>query len=92
MTSTTDTLIALLHPILAWHGNGWHHGGWWILWLVVWALIVAVGLTLLWRTRQRPHDGASAKTILAERFARGEITETEYRERLETLKRIEGSG
>jgi putative membrane protein len=69
-------------------GHGWHHGGWWILWLLAWALVVAVLVTLVWRSRRPPRDGDTAKSILAERYARGEISADEYRERQETLDKI----
>jgi putative membrane protein len=80
-------LIALITPLADDHG--WHHGGWWILWLVVWAALIALVVVLVLRTRSGgpPAAGADpAATILAERYARGEITDQEYRERLKTLR------
>jgi putative membrane protein len=62
--------------------------GWWPLWLLFWiALVVAVGW-LLWRRWGRPRgDGLDrARELLAERYARGELTSDEYRERLEQLQ------
>jgi putative membrane protein len=68
-----------------WHeGGGWHHGHWWI-WTLLWGLVLALALAAFWRSRRAPRAGDSAKTILAERYAKGEITPEEYRERLATL-------
>jgi putative membrane protein len=53
--------------------------------LLFWVLIVA-GIVVLVRYFGRPGStGSSSETILAERFARGEIDEEEYRSRLRTL-------
>ena len=62
--------------------NGHHH--WWICALIV-ALLIAVAVVLVRRRRRAPRAGGSARTILAERYARGELTAEEYRERLTTL-------
>ena len=74
------------------YGNGM--GGWGLGLmavgnLVVWALVV-VGVVALLRHLDRrgatPHR-PTAEELLAERFARGDITEQEYRERLDVLRR-----
>jgi putative membrane protein len=69
-------------------GDGWDHA-WWPLWLVFW-LAVAIGAVWFFTRRRRdggPQDGISrARDILAERFARGELTVDEYRERLGQLQ------
>ena len=69
--------------------DGEHHGFWFpfaFLWLVllglvVWFVVRGAG----WR-HHHPSDMDRARGILAERFARGEITGEEYRERLEQLR------
>lgn len=70
-------------------GPGWHgpHGGpGWPFGLFFLLLIVALVVTTSWLvTRGRPRRKAAAeraKEILAERYARGEISSEEYRERL----------
>jgi putative membrane protein len=74
--------------------NGWHHGWFW-LWPLVPLFWIAVLFTcarlLLWRGRRRPwaaYGGPAPdpRAILAERYARGEITLEEYRERLANLQ------
>jgi putative membrane protein len=61
--------------------------GWWPLWLLSWLVIVAAVAWFLWRRWGRPRgDGLDrAREILAERYAKGELTSDEYRERLEQL-------
>jgi putative membrane protein len=61
--------------------------GWWPLWLLFWLVIVAAVAWFLWRRWRRPSgDGFDrAREILAERYAKGELTSDEYRERLEQL-------
>jgi putative membrane protein len=65
-------------------GNG--PGAWWPIFPVTFWTLVLIGLGFwLWRIR-RDRFG-TAEAVLADRYARGEITEDEYRERLTVLKR-----
>jgi putative membrane protein len=74
--------------------NGWTMGGW--MW--IWPVLVVFGLVILgyagWRlmgNRQEPSTpgrdsaGSSARRILDERYARGEIGEEDYRRRRDEL-------
>ncbi len=71
----------------------YHHGhGWFWFWPLVplfWLLVFFVFFRFVfWRGRGGPwrhHHGSDARAILAERYARGEITVEEYRERLGNL-------
>jgi putative membrane protein len=74
-------------------GDGdWGHP-WWPLWLLVWAVLVALAVWLIVRRRGRPGDPTDrARELLAERYARGELSAGEYRERLDTLGRGEAGG
>ena len=71
-----------------WH-SGWGGGWWWGLPLVsALLLIAAVGIflsVLLHQGRIRPGNNGTARQILAERFARGEIDEAAYRSRIAQL-------
>ena len=66
-------------------------GGWWMGagWLVFLVLVVIVILLFV----RHPDDsrdrvaGNHAADVLADRFARGEIDEQEYRSRLDALRR-----
>jgi putative membrane protein len=76
-----------------WHGHAM--GGWVFLLLAItrvlwWTLVILAVLALL---RYLTRGGRSitvrttaAEEVLAERFARGEIEEHEYRQRLDTLR------
>ena len=63
-----------------------HMNGWW--WLAVpmmmgfWALVVWGVVTLVRGSRSR----SSAEDVLAERFARGELDEVEYRHRRDLVR------
>lgn len=76
-----------------WYGDGHMvgmHWGWWIFWLVVVGFLVwLVART----TGDRSSGGAppppaprSPEEILRERFAKGEISDEEFRNRLRALK------
>ena len=67
----------------------WDHHGfpWGLLIGLLWLAVVACVVWLVIRTgRPRARSGLeAARDILAERFARGEITADEYRRRVEQL-------
>src|SRR5262245_3390390 len=80
--SDHDVLVRPRHELVGYAGMG-------IGMVLFWALIVAglVALVLYVagdRRTQRPPQ--TANEILAARFVRGEISETEYRDRLATLR------
>jgi putative membrane protein len=86
---STSALVSsdISQVLLADHWDG--PGAWWpifpILWLVVVAVIVTTCVTF--DRRHRAYAGPrSGEAKLAERFAAGEITEQEYRERRAVLK------
>lgn len=65
------------------------HEHWWIVAPFFWALWLAVigtVLYLVFRRRSRWHGDDRAKAILAERFARGDISTEEFHERLDALR------
>lgn len=76
--------------------SGW---GWFAMsasMILFWALIITVAVLLfraLNRTPEHTHvpAGPSAEQLLAERFARGDIDETEYTARLAALRRARGA-
>jgi putative membrane protein len=71
-------------------GIGWGWGAMTISMVLFWGLLILGGVLLV-RAVNRPSDGASSpgwptpEQVLAERFARGDIDEEEYRRRLATL-------
>lgn len=71
------------------NANGdWHPGPWGPVMLLLWAAVIgAVVWFVIRRARPTERSGVErASDILAERYARGEISGEEYRERLEQLR------
>lgn len=73
-------------------------GAWWlfapIFWIGAWILIIGLLRSLFWRRHWRRHERRGwgwgggendPRVILAQRYARGEIDEQEYRQRLAVL-------
>jgi putative membrane protein len=67
---------------------GAHGPGWWIVFPILWFAVFVLVASFLWRRRRgwSACGVGSGETVLAERFARGEITDAEYRERLTVLR------
>jgi putative membrane protein len=89
MLTTLMTFVVLAHPP-GWDGEHWG-SGWWVWRLGMFLLwFVVIGLLFFWCRRWgwrrwEPSPMERAKGILAERFARGEISAEEYRARMEEL-------
>jgi putative membrane protein len=78
-------LIAAL-PLLT-HADGWDHA-WWPIWPILWVAVIGAVVWLLARRRFPRHDPLErAREVLAERYARGDLTGEEYRTRLDDLQR-----
>jgi putative membrane protein len=73
-------------PLLTNQADAWGHH-WWPLWLLFWAALIGITVWLILRRRDRRDPLDHARQILAERFARGELSGEEYRERLDELQR-----
>jgi putative membrane protein len=76
--------------LIATHADGWGHGpGPWALipltFFLVWIAVIAFAV---WRFRRggAPWARHSGQSVLAERYARGEISDEEYRTRRDVLK------
>lgn len=72
------------------HLAGSWAGPWFLLiplfWILVLILLFALARRFWWRRNVAEMQGAGAESVLRERYARGEIDETEYRQRLDVLK------
>lgn len=67
--------------------NRWHNGHCWVVFPILLLILAAIAAGLFWRRGRGPGDGGDTpRRILAERFARGEISGEEYRERLAQLQ------
>lgn len=89
---------ALAVPALALHP--WHGGGFWFFLIPLFWIALIVALVAIFGRRRRKmwaayggpagwhhaHATRSAESVLAERFANGDIDEKEYRARLEVLR------
>lgn len=69
------------------HMDGWG-GGWMWLWgslmMLSWVAIIGAAVWFLGRSRNETRP-SRAREVLDERYARGELSTDEYRERLEHL-------
>jgi putative membrane protein len=94
MTSSLATAFAvqpaqlLADPFV--HGPwGTGFSPWFLLFPLFWILVIGLLIFFARRTWRRNHEWATARggeSVLRERYARGEIDETEYRQRLEVLR------
>lgn len=96
MTATLATGL-LAAPVAAHYAGPWGPGWWFLLIPLFWIAVFAVLFAIFGRRWRRaaengygPHGRLSparqAEATLAERFARGDIDETEYRARLEVIR------
>ncbi len=78
--------MALSQMVASIGDDGQH---WWLVapfFWTLWLVLVATVLFFVFRARGRRWNGHDrAKAILAERFARGELSLEEFRERLDAL-------
>ena len=70
--------------------DGYDHGWMWLWGCVVMLVLIATAALVIWAIVRSPQRNAPepldrAREVLAERFARGEITPDEYRERVHHL-------
>ncbi len=70
-----------------WWGGGWNWGWPMVVGMVLFWTLIGVAIWALVRTVNAPRSGShqSAEEILAERFARGEISAEEFQERRRVL-------
>ena len=65
---------------------GWGGGPWFLFFPLVWIALFA-GVLLFFRRRGERWHSHSAREILSERYARGEISADEYRQAFDVLCR-----
>lgn len=62
------------------------NGGWfWPLIPLAWIVVVGLVVWLVTRRRRDPSAADRAKAVLADRYARGELSTDDYRERFDQL-------
>ena len=82
-------MTTALLPILDYMpGHAWGGPGWFVLIPIFWILLIGFFIfTFAGRRRYwQQHSSTSAEGVLRKRYARGEIDDTEYRQRLEVLR------
>jgi putative membrane protein len=79
--------------MMYWHGGGPHGWGYLLMAassLLFWGLLIVAGVALFRAARRPPGGGygprPTPEQILADRLARGEVDEDEYRRRLDALR------
>jgi putative membrane protein len=77
--------LALL-PLFTSDSDHWGHH-WWPIWPLLWAVLIGTAVWLILRRRDRRGPLDPARAVLAERFAKGELSAEEYRTRLDELQR-----
>lgn len=87
MLTTATATAATTSAQLAAHGENWGHGGfgWWFIFPLFWFILIALFIVGRRRGHGLEHRRA-AEGVLRERYARGEVDETEFRQRLEVLR------
>jgi putative membrane protein len=91
-------MFTMVIPFLA-HPGPWHEDGggpgWWVLFPIAfglfWIAVLVGGFLVLrrrtgWRGPRTEDPRTKAESVLAERFARGDIDEDEYYSRLATIQ------
>ena len=84
--------MELASTVLAAHDH-WagHAGPWWPIIPILWVALIFGFIFFLRRTGcGRGHHRSAGESVLGERYARGEIDEREYRERLDVLRTVRG--
>lgn len=86
-------MVAQLATYAVYAYPGWGHGpgaggpGWWLVFpIVFWALVLSVVGYLIYRRSPKQQARSAAERTLAERYARGEISEEELRQRRTVLR------
>jgi putative membrane protein len=72
------------------HGHGpWNHGGpgWWLVFpILFWVVVASIVGYLVYRGSPRRSARGAAEHTLADRYARGEISEEELKQRRAVLR------
>ena len=80
-------MIAIAALPLLTHADEWDHT-WWPVWPIFWVVLIGLVVWLIVRRGHRRYDPLDrAREVLAERYARGDLTGEEYRARLDDLRR-----
>ncbi len=87
-------MLAQLATYTVYAYPGWGHGhgvgggpGWWLVFpILFWALVLSAAGYAIYRRSPRQQARTAAERTLAERYARGEISEEELRQRRDAVR------
>ena len=86
-------MVAQLGSYAAQTYPGWGHGpgaggpGWWLIFpILFWVLVLSVAGYVIYRRSPKQQARSTGERTLAERYARGEISEEEMRQRRNVLR------
>ena len=82
----TETHVEVSGVLAMWFGHGWGAGPWFLLFPLFWLTVIVVLAIVFRRSRWGRARDRAGEGLLGERYARGEITEEEYRQRLAVLR------
>lgn len=81
--------MELASMVLGTHDHWSGHGGpWWPIFPILWIAVIFGFIFFLRRGCGKRYHRSSGESVLGERYARGEIDEREYRERLDVLRTV----
>lgn len=66
--------------------HDWTPGPWFLVVPLFWAAVIITAIVLFKRRGDRVRRDGGAEGVLRERYARGEVSEDEFRARLEVLR------
>lgn len=70
-----------------WHNHYWGmHFFWWLFWIAMLFVFISFSFSSE-NDNERQHNGPSALNILQKRYASGELTTEEYKERKQVLEK-----
>lgn len=82
MNTITEAVLAYA-PHHDWAGPG----PWFLVFPLFWVAVIVTAIVLFKRRGDRMRREGGAEGVLRERYARGEVSEDEFRERLTVLRR-----
>ncbi len=88
-----EVAVELASMVVATHEH-WagHAGPWWPIFPILWISLIFGFIYFLKRGCARRYHRSAGESVLGERYARGEIDEREYRERLDVLRAARPGG
>lgn len=85
MLAQLTSYAAAYHPHPGWYGHG--GPGWWIVFpILFWVLVLSLIGYVIYRRSPKQSAISAGERVLAEQYARGEISGEEYKQRRSVLR------